>query len=140
MNRLLLLIPFVLSLSHASGTYDGYFFDDTQEKYSLHFVNSALTFEMTGAGLDQDSAMAILDLRPITSLSMVESNVYIDGKDMLYIRQRSAAVTIPDQSIYSDMNTTLGITNRDKNFFSALSGTLFGFSFLIVSLFIASRR
>lgn len=140
MIRSLFLISFFVSLSNAAGTYDAYYFDDTQEKYSLHFVNTALTTELTGSGLASADATAIIGLRPITSLATVAANANVTGKDMLYIRERSAAISIPDQSIYSDMNTSLGITNREKNFLSSLSGVLFGFTFMFVSVLIASRR
>lgn len=140
MIRSLFLISFFVSLSNAAGTYDAYYFDDTQVKYSLHFVNTALTTELTGSGLASADATAIIGLRPITSLATVAANANVTGKDMLYIRERSAAISIPDQSIYSDMNTSLGITNREKNFLSSLSGVLFGFTFMFVSVLIASRR
>lgn len=140
MIRSLFLISFFVSLSNAAGTYDSYYFDDTQEKYSLHFVNTALTTELTGSGLASADATVIIGLRPITSLATVAANANVTGKDMLYIRERSAAISIPDQSIYSDMNTSLGITNREKNFLSSLSGVLFGFTFMFASVLIASRR
>lgn len=140
MIRSLFFISVLLSLSNAAGVYDTYFFDDTQEKYSLHFVNTALTADMTGCGLASADATAIIGLRPITSLATVAANTNITAKDMLYIRERSAAISIPDQSIYSDMNISLGITNREKNFLSSLSGVLFGFTFMFASVLIASRR
>lgn len=140
MFRALLLLLFIFSLSNAAGTYDTYYFDDTQEKYSLHFVNTALSTELTGSGLAFADATAIIGLRPITSLATVAANANVTGKDMLYIRERSAAISIPDQSIYSDMNTSLGITNQQANFLYGLTGLIVGMGFMFGFLYLIVRK
>ncbi len=118
-------------LLFSAGTYDGYSFTDEEEKYSLFFVNTALTTDMTGIGLASADATAILGLRPITSLSTVASNTNITGKDMLYIRSRSYAVDIPDHSEYNQY-TALGIKQYDHNFLIALIASLIGFAFAVL--------
>lgn len=140
MIRSLFFISVLLSLSNAAGTYDTYYFDDTQEKYSLHFVNTALSTELTGSGLASADATAIIGLRPITSLATVAANANVTGKDMLYIRERSAAISIPDQSIYSDMNTSLGITNQQANFLYGLTGLIVGMGFMFGFLYLIVRK
>lgn len=140
MFRSLFLLSFIFSLSNAAGTYDTYYFDDTQEKYSLHFVNTALSTELTGSGLASADATAIIGLRPITSLATVAANANVTGKDMLYIRERSAAISIPDQSIYSDMNTSLGITNQEANFLYGLTGLIVGMGFMFGFLYLIVRK
>lgn len=140
MKRSLLLLAILFNLSNASGTYDTYFFNDTEEKYSLHFVNTALSTEMTGIGLASADATAILGLRPITSLATVASNSNITGRDMLLIRSASYDVVIPDQSIYSEMNTTLGITNHEANFLYGITGLIVGFGFMFGFLYLIVRN
>lgn len=140
MIRFLLTITLFFSLSNAVGTYDTYYFSDTQEKYSLFFLNTSLSTDMTGIGLAVADSTAILGLRPITSLSTVAANANITGRDMLLIRERSASISIPDQSIYSDMNTTLGITNHEANFLFGLTGLIVGMGFYIGFILIITRR
>lgn len=129
------IFPFMLisSLS-AAGTYDGYAFTDEEEKYSLHFVNTALITDITGLGLTTNDATAIRGLRPISSLASVASNSNIAGTDMLQIRSRSYAVDIPDHSIYNGY-TSLGIKQYDHNFLIALLGSLIGFSFAFLLVY-----
>lgn len=141
MFRKLLLTTFLLfSLSYAAGTYDGYYFDDTQEKYSIHFLNTALSTDITGLGLSSTDATAIRSLRPITSLATVASNTNITGTDMLLIREYSAAITIPDQSVYSDMNLSLGMRTSDANFLYGLTGLFVGFGFMFGFLYLIVRK
>ncbi len=140
MIKSFLFLSLSINLLFASGTYDGYAFTDEEEKYSLHFVNTSLSTEMTGIGLASADATAILGLRPITTLATVANNTNITGRDMLLIRSASYNVSIPSHSYIYDVNDSLGITNRDKNFLSSLSGVLFGFTFLFASVLLSIRR
>lgn len=139
-HKLLLTTSLLFSLSNAAGTYDGYVFDDTQEKYSIHFLNTALSTDITGLGLSSTDATAIRSLRPITSLSTVASNSNITGKDMLQIREHSAAITIPDQSPFSEYNEQLGLTANQINFIFALAGLFTGMVFFFFSIKFVSGR
>lgn len=141
MKSLLLALSLSFSLSYAAGTYDTYYFTDTQEKYSLHFLNTATTAELTGSPLATADASAIQGLRPITSLATVAANSNIAGKDMLYIREQSAKITIPDQSGYSDINASLGITIEHQNFLYGLTGLIvgMGFYFGFISLIVRAK-
>lgn len=129
MKKIIYTLFSFCSLLFSAGTYDGYFFNDEEEKYSLHFLNTAFTTEMTGIGLSSADSTAIIGLRPISSLSTVASNSNITGKDMLYILSRSYAVEIPDHSIYNEY-TALGIKQYQYNFFMALMGSFIGFTFV----------
>lgn len=134
MKKIFFLLFSFYNLAFSAGTYDGYSFTDEEEIYSLHFVNTALTTEMTGIGLASADSTAILGLRPITALSTVASNTNITGKDMLYIRSRSYAVDIPDHSIYNQY-TALGIKQYEFNFLMALMGSFIGFSFVFFLIY-----
>lgn len=129
MKKIIFTLFSFCSFLFSAGTYDSYVFTDVEEKYALHFVNTALTTEITGSGLSTADSTAILGLRPITSLTIVASNANITGRDMLLIRSRSYAVEIPDHSVYNQY-TALGIKQYDYNFLMALLGTLFGFVFV----------
>lgn len=129
MKKIIFVLFSFCSLAFSAGTYDGYTFTDEEEKYSLHFLNTALTAEITGLSLTTTDATAIQGLRPITSLATVASNSNISGRDMLQIRSRSYAVDIPDHSIYNNY-TPLGIKQYEFNFLMALMGSLIGFSFV----------
>lgn len=129
MKKIIFALFSFCSLLFSAGNYDGYAFTDEEEKYSLHFVNTALTTDMTGIGLSSADSTAILGLRPITSLATVASNSNITGRDMLLIRSRSYAVEIPDHSIYNNY-TALGIKQYEFNFFMALMGSFIGFTFV----------
>lgn len=134
MKKIIFTLFSFCSLLFSAGTYDTYAFTDEEEKYSLHFVNTALSTEMTGIGLTATDSTAILGLRPITSLTTVASNTNITGRDMLLIRSRSYAVEIPDHSVYNEY-TALGIKQYEYNFFMAFLGSLFGFSFVFFLIY-----
>lgn len=129
----------LFSLSYAAGTYDTYYFTDEEEKYSLHFVNTSLSTEMTGIGLTSTDATAILGLRPITSLATVAANTNITGRDMLLIRSASYNVTIPPHSYIYDVNDSLGITVEDQNFLYGLTGLIVGAGFYIGFITLIAR-
>lgn len=129
MKKIIFTLFSFCSLLFSAGTYDGYSFTDEEEKYSLHFVNTALSTEMTGIGLASADVTAIIGLRPISSLTTVASNSNITGRDMVLIRSRSYAVEIPDHSIYNEY-TSLGIKQYQFNFFMALMGSFIGFTFV----------
>lgn len=130
MKRIFFLFALSFSLLNAAGTYDGYAFSDEEELYSLHFVNTSLSTEMTGIGLSAADSTAILGLRPITALSGVASNANITGRDMVLIRSRSYAVEIPDHNTSMTEYNALGIKVFDFNFLMALTGLFVGFVFL----------
>lgn len=129
MKKIIFILFSFCSLLFSAGTYDGYAFTDEEEKYSLYFVNTSLTTEMTGIGLTSTDATAIIGLRPISSLTTVASNSNITGRDMVLIRSRSYAVEIPDHSIYNEY-TALGIKQYEFNFLMALMGSFIGFTFV----------
>lgn len=131
MKRFLFFFTLCFNLSYASGTYDGYAFTDEEEKYSLHFVNTAINTEMTGIGLAAADSTAILGLRPITSLSTVASNTNITGRDMVLIRSASYAVEIPPHSYIYDVNDSIGMTIHEQNFLYGLTGLIVGAGFYI---------
>lgn len=134
MKKIIFTLFSFCSLLFSVGTYDSYTFTDEEEKYALHFLNTALTTEITGSGLSTADSTAILGLRPITSLTTVASNANITGRDMLFIRSRSYAVDIPDHSVYNQY-TALGIKQYEYNFFMAFLGSLFGFTFVFFLIY-----
>lgn len=143
MKKLVLSLFSLSALLYSAGTYDTYLFTDEEEIYSLHFLNTALSTDITGIGLASADATAILGLRPIVSLATVANNTNITGRDMVLIRSRSYAVDIPDHSFYNDYHTSLGIKIYDYNFLMALMGVLMGslFAFgLIYSILNISRH
>ncbi|OHD86353.1 MAG: hypothetical protein A3I60_00400 [Sulfuricurvum sp. RIFCSPLOWO2_02_FULL_43_45] len=135
MKKIIFILFSFCSFAFSAGTYDGYAFTDEEEKYSLHFVNTSLSTEMTGIGLTTTDSTAILGLRPITSLTTVASNTNITGRDMLLIRSRSYAVEIPDHSVYNEY-TALGIKQYEFNFLMALMGSFVGFTFVFFFVYV----
>lgn len=143
MKKLVLSLFSLSALLYSAGTYDTYVFTDDEEIYSLHFVNTALSTEISSIGLTTTDATAIIGLRPITTLLTVANNTNITGRDMLLIRSRSYAVDIPDHSVYNAYHASLGIKIYDYNFLMALMGVLMGFLFafgLIYSILNISRH
>lgn len=134
MKKSILLLCALSSLSFCAGTYDGYAFTDFEENASIYFLNYHDKVSITGLGLSSADATAIIGMRPITSLATVASNSNITGTDMALIRAKSHII---DWNIYTN---DLGMTLTDTNFLYALSGTLFGFTFLYFSILLASRR
>lgn len=135
MKKIIFTLFSFCSLAFSAGTYDGYAFTDEEEKYSLHFVNTAIATDLSGIGLTTTDATAIQGLRPITSLTTVASNTNITGRDMLLIRSRSYAVEIPDHSIYNEY-TALGIKQYEFNFLMALMGSFVGFTFVFFLVYV----
>lgn len=129
MKRFLLLISLLFSLSNAAGTYDGYAYTDTEEKYAIHWLNYYPSADIVAMGLTTTDATAIIGLRPISSLLTVANNTNISGADMLRVREASHRITIPPQAPFDDYNSTLGITVRDQNFLYGLTGLIVGSGF-----------
>jgi hypothetical protein len=152
MKKILFLMSLLFSFSFASGTYDGFDFTDTEEKYTVFFANTATSSEITSIGLSNADYNAIASMRPLPdnnisslddSCSKIASNSNITGNDMKRLREWSYRVVIPDHSSYSDINTSLGIPQSQINYLSALSGLLIGFAFaffLIYSVVNISRN
>lgn len=59
MKKIIFTLFSFCSLLFSAGTYDTYAFTDEEEKYSLHFVNTALSTDMTGIGLTATDSTAI---------------------------------------------------------------------------------
>lgn len=129
MKRIFFLLALLFNLSNAAGTYDTYFFTDTEEKYSLFWLNYHTSADFTAAGLASADATAIISLRPITLLLNVANNTNITGTDMLRIREASHRISIPDQNTTMTDYNALGIKVFDFNFLMALMGGLIGFAF-----------
>lgn len=139
----IIAILFSLSALYGAGTYDGYAFTDTEEKYALHWLNYYTSADFTATGLASADATAIIGLRPITSLLSVSNNTNITGTDMLRIREASHRISIPDQNTTMTAYTPLGIKQFDQNYLMALAGLLIGFGFaffLIYSILNISRN
>lgn len=152
MKKIISLLSLFFSLSHASGTYDGFFFTDEEEKYALFFVNYSFSADFTKIGLATADYTALSGLRPYAnstpvqisnSLASIALNSNITGNDMKRLREVSYTVITPDHSKYSDINTSLGIKQSDANYLSALVGLLIGFAFayfLIYTIINISRN
>lgn len=148
MKRFLLLIPLLFSLSNAAGTYDGYTFTDTEEKYSVFWLNNYTTADLTATGLATADASAIYALRPLanstpaqisSSLLSVANNTNITGTDMLRIREASHRIVIPPQSPFDDYNSTLGITVNEQNYLYGFTGLIVGAGFYFGFITIIAR-
>jgi hypothetical protein len=144
MKKILFLLSLLFSLSFASGTYDGFSFTDSEEKYTIFFANTATSAEITAIGLSTSDYTAIAGMRPLadnnissldSSCNQIASNSNITGNDMKRLREWSYRMVIPDHSGYCDINTSLGIPQCQINYLSALFGLLIGFAFLFFLIF-----
>lgn len=134
MKKIIFLLISLYSFSYSAGTYDTYVFTDYEENASLYFCNYHDYQSFIYIGLAAADANAIIGLRPITSLATVAANTNITGLDMAKIRAKSHIID------WNDYTDDFGMNPIQTNFLYALSGVLFGFSFLFVSLIISSRR
>jgi hypothetical protein len=146
MKRIILILAFFFSFSQASGTYDRFFYTDTQEKFSLFFLNTATSNEFVSIGLSTNDYNSIANLRPFasatpaqisSSLATVSNNSNITGNDMKRLREYSHRVIIPDQNTTMTDYNRLGIKQFDFNFLMGFVGAMFGFVFLFFTVFLA---
>ena len=129
MKKIIIALFSLFALSHASGTYDGYFFTDTEEKYALFFCNYYTSSDIVANGLASNDATNILSNRPISALLTVSNISTISGTDMERIREISHIVSIPDQNTTMTSYNALGVKVSDFNYLMALCGLLIGFIF-----------
>jgi len=129
--KVLVLIFALFSFAFSSGTYGGYFFTDSEEKYSLFFVNFYPQSDLVNIGLAPDDVSSILLGRSFPTLTDVTNIPSLSSSDLLRIREMSHLVVIPDQSGASDINATFGVHQYEINYLHLFVGILVGFLFAL---------
>lgn len=139
MKRLIFSIALLFSLSHASATYQGIYFDDYEVNATTYLITYYPYSTFMSLNFSSVYSQYIIDCRNsgTPTLSCLNSKGFTSGH-FNRIREQSHLI---DWNIATN---SLGITDRDYHFLMAFSAVLIGFVFLFFLLYtvvkIATRR
>lgn len=124
-SKLLLTIFILFSLSNASVTVQGVYFDDYEQNASNHLLTYYPQITFHEMGLDSSAQLSILACRNNSTpgLSCVGSS--LSSADLLRIREQSHLI---DWNVYTDQ---FGMTLHQTNFLYGLAGLFVGFGFYL---------
>lgn len=135
MKRFIFSFALLFSLSHASATYQGVYFDDYEVNATTYLITYYPYSTFTSLNFSSVYSQYIIDCRNMgtPSLSCLNSKGFTTGH-FNRIREQSHLI---DWNVYTD---ELGMTLHQTNFLYGLAGLLVGFGFYLGFLLIFSRR